>query len=227
MGFNFLDWLLPQHCYLCAKPSPSAVCPACIDALPYQKVACPRCGRATRHPKLCTHCRYEPPLFRRSYAVLRYLAPVDELIHAAKYQHDFRILILLADLMQQYFQQHPPSQLPEVLIPVPLHPLRQWERGYNQSHLLAKKLAQHFNLPLDYRSCCRVKNTEQQARLRSRAERHANVYEAFAYFPPHPAWQHVALVDDVFSTGSTLNEMTRVLLAGGVKRVDIWCCARR
>jgi ComF family protein len=151
---------------------------------------------------------------------------VDQLIHAAKYQHDFRILAVLADIMQQHFEQNPPP-LPEVLMPVPLHPIRQWGRGYNQSHLLAQKLAQHFNLPLDYRSCCRVKNTEQQVRLRSREARHTNVYEAFAYFPPYPAWQHVALIDDVFSTGSTLNEITRVLLASGVKRVDIWCCARR
>lgn len=223
---RFLDWLLPQHCYLCAKSSLSAICPDCIQALPYQQVACPRCGRATRHARLCTHCRHQPPLFKHTRAVLRYLAPVDQLIHAAKYQHDFRILAVLADLMQQHFEQNPPP-LPEVLIPVPLYPVRQWGRGYNQSHLLAQKLAQHFNLPLDYRSCCRVKNTEQQARLHSREARLANVYEAFAYLPPYPAWQHVALVDDVFSTGSTLNEITRVLLAGGVKRVDIWCCARR
>lgn len=227
MAFHFLDWLLPQHCYLCAKPSLSAVCPACIHALPYQHVACPRCGRATRYSRLCAACRYEPPLFKRTYAVLRYLAPVDELIQAAKYQHDFRILTLLADIMQQYFAQNPPPDLPEVLMPVPLHPERQWGRGYNQSHLLAQKLARHFNLPLDYRSCCRVKNTAQQARLPSRAARYTNVYEAFAYFPPYPAWRHVALIDDVFSTGSTLNEITRVLLAGGVTRVDIWCCARR
>lgn len=203
------------------------MCAACLHALPYQHLACPRCGRATRHAKLCAYCRYEPPLFKHTYAVLRYLTPVNELIHAAKYHHDFRILEMLADLMHQHFAQHPPPRLPEVFIPVPLHPVRQWGRGYNQSHILAKKLAQHFNLPLDYRSCHRVRNTEQQARLPTRAARHANVYEAFAYFPPYPAWQHVALVDDVFSTGSTLNEVTRVLLAGGVKQVDIWCCARR
>lgn len=221
-----LEWLFPQQCYLCSTPSTLALCPDCIAALPYQQHACPLCGRAMRVSRVCHYCRINPPRFKRSYAVFRYLDPIDKLIRAAKYQHDFRVLSLLAELMRTHFDQQS-MILPEVFIPVPLHPLRQWARGYNQSYLLAKTLAQTFQLPVDYRNCRRVKNTAPQAQLPTREARYQNIYEAFTYHPPYPAWKHIALVDDVYTTGSTLNEITRILLAGGAQRVDVWCCARR
>jgi len=129
---------------------------------------------------------------------------------------------MLGDLMAQRFKH---EKQPDVLIPIPLHINRLDQRGYNQSLEMAKRIALWTNIDVNHTICQRVKDTAQQARLSTKERRH-NIKNAFQVnkLPKH--WQHVVLIDDVMTTGSTANELTKVLFHAGVERVDVWCCAR-
>jgi ComF family protein len=115
---------------------------------------------------------------------------------------------------------------PQVLIPVPLHLTRLRQRGYNQSLELAKVIAKHTGIPIAFQACKRIRNTPPQTSL-SGKQRQTNVKGAFEIIKIAPDWQHIALIDDVMTTGSTVAELARVFREAGVERVDIWCCARR
>ncbi|MCW8908267.1 MAG: phosphoribosyltransferase family protein, partial [Sedimenticola sp.] len=114
--------------------------------------------------------------------------------------------------------------LPERLLPVPLHPVRLRQRGYNQSLELARPLARRLGIALEQNSCHRVLDTRPQADLPRRQRLH-NLQRAFRLSHP-PEARHIALVDDVVTTGSTVNELARLLLRAGVQRVDVWAVAR-
>ena len=113
---------------------------------------------------------------------------------------------------------------PELIVPVPLHEKRLIQRGYNQSLLLAKILSHHLKVPLSHQDCQRIKNTTAQSSLKEKA-RKKNLKQAFT-LKAQPAIEHIALVDDVITTGATLNELSKVYKNAGVKRIDIWICAR-
>lgn len=112
---------------------------------------------------------------------------------------------------------------PQCLIPVPLHPARLKQRGYNQTVVLTKLLAKKLYLPYDLKSCQKTKNTPAQASL-EKTKRYSNLHQAFKVrtLP----YSHVVLVDDLLTTGSTANELALALKKTGIARVDIWCCAR-
>ncbi len=114
--------------------------------------------------------------------------------------------------------------LPESIIPVPLHRARLTERGYNQALEIARPIAKILSVPLDFTSCTRVRNTMEQMALPAR-ERRGNVRGAFRVRERLP-FRHVAILDDVITTGHTAGELARVIRRAGVKRVDLWACAR-
>ena len=119
----------------------------------------------------------------------------------------------------------PPAELPAAIVPVPLHTSRLRRRGYNQALELAKPLARHLHLPLLTGALARTRATGAQTDL-SAIQRRRNVRGAFAaHFPDAPP-AHVAVLDDVFTTGATLGECARVLKRAGVARVDVWALAR-
>ena len=113
---------------------------------------------------------------------------------------------------------------PEVIIPVPLHSSRYRERGFNQSLEIARILSRRLVIPLDYRSCSRIHATQAQTQLDAK-ERARNLKKAFAITKPLP-YTHVAILDDVVTTGATVNELAKMLRQAGVKRIDVWACAR-
>ncbi len=114
---------------------------------------------------------------------------------------------------------------PNVLIPVPLHTKRLRERGYNQSQELAKCIAKQTDIPLDYKACKRIKHTPPQITL-SGQQRQTNIVGAFQIVRLPKNWQHIVLIDDVMTTGSTVKELALVFKDAGVPKVDVWCCAR-
>ncbi len=218
------SWFLPQHCFLCRSPSPLLLCRPCLKDLPYHlpnPYICTRCGQFLSD-NVCSHCRSDPPTFHRLQTLFKYEHPIDQLIHAAKYQRNLGILKLLAQLMACRFSIH---HYPEVLIPVPLHLSRLRERGYNQSLELAKILSQYTGIPVDYRVVSRTKNTKPQVAL-SYQDRLNNLKEAFEITRTSLNWQHIILIDDVLTTGTTLNELTQIFLNAKVSTVEVWCCAR-
>jgi len=220
---SITDWLLPRRCLLCDAPAgPDHLCPACAAELPRVPLACPRCGMPVVTPGLCADCLRRPPPFDAVIAPLVYTGPVRHLLTAFKFHGRLSHGVPLAHHLLAAIRERGEG-LPEALLPVPVHARRLRERGYNQSLELARTLAVELDLPLLPRALERVRATPPQMSL-PEAARAANVRGAFAVRGPLPG--HVALVDDVLTTGATAAELARLLKRQGCERVDLWCVAR-
>lgn len=215
--------LLPARCLVCGERGAGGrdLCADCHLALPWNRPACPRCALPlARDAAACGACLRRPPPFGASRAAFRYGFPLDRLLPRFKFHADLAAGRLLGQLMAVALADAP---RPLALVPVPLHPARLRQRGYDQALELARPLAQGFALPLCADRLRRRRATEAQTRLDARARRW-NVQDAFELTGPLPA--HVVLVDDVMTTGATLFECARTLHQGGVARVDVWVVAR-
>jgi len=148
---------------------------------------------------------------------------VDRLIHAFKFAGQLHIATVLGELMAgRILDTNVP--LPELLIPVPLHPIRLRERGFNQALELARVISNKLTIPIDYRSCERSRKTVAQSLLPAK-ERHQNIKGAFTVHHPFKV-KSVAIIDDVMTTGHTVNELASVLKDAGVDHVQVWAVAR-
>ena len=218
--------LLPPTCILCGDPGAAGrdLCRPCTENLPYLMNACPVCGLPLSGPSLlpCGDCQNHPPPFDRLIAVLRYEEPARHLIQSLKFRARYAHARLLGDLLADRLavEQEPP----EVIIPVPLHPARYRDRTFNQSLEIARIVARRTGLPVDYRACRRVRQTDSQTRLHVE-QRRKNLRKAFVADGPLP-YRHVAILDDVVTTGATVGELARTLRRAGVTRIDVWACAR-
>lgn len=223
----WIEGLRPSpQCLFCALPAPDTgidICRYCLAQLPFNFQACRYCAAPLAIAgDICGACLLQPPPFARTLAPFHYAPPVDRLIGRLKYNGKLQGARILGMLLAEYVRGR--SDLPELVVPMPLHPGRLKKRGFNQALELARPVAQNLGITLDRRSCRRIVATGQQTRL-TRKERQANVQGAFA-LRQRPAADHVAIVDDVMTTGSTAAELARVLLAAGVGRVDLWVIAR-
>lgn len=163
------------------------------------------------------------PQNNRAISLLHYHAPVDHLIQKMKYHNQLEIADLLGKLLVEKLLSMD-YQLPQQIIPVPLHVSRLQQRGYNQAVEIARPVSRALKIPLNLTNCIRTRLTEPQIEL-SHAERKNNLKNAFDVIHQIPA-KHVAIIDDVMTTGSTLNELTNALLKSGIEKVDIWTCSR-
>jgi len=171
---------------------------------------------------LCGQCLSKPPAFDASYAPFIYQDAMRHLITTLKFGTDYKNARLLGQLLAEHLKQCPDK--PDAIIPVPLHKARYIERGFNQSIEIARTVAKELDIALDLNSCQRTRNTPQQTRLTAK-QRRKNIRNAFAVVKPISA-RHVAILDDVMTTGSTVRELAAVLKKAGVGRVDVWVCAR-
>lgn len=221
------EWLYPPTCLLCGDPGHGGLdlCRPCAEALPYIGVACPRCALplAAPVPLICGACQKKPPVFQAAYALLRYdeTGPSGHLIKSLKFGDRHAGARLLGALLAERLAQRP--DLPEAIIPVPLHPSRYVKRGFNQSIEIARTVSRHLKIPLDPESCRRTRATAPQASLPA-GERRKNVRGVFAV--QGLPYRHVAILDDVVTTGSTVNEIARILRRAGAERIEVWACAR-
>ncbi len=217
--------LFPAHCLVCRAPGMPGwdLCAGCLQTLPRLLTACPCCAEPLATVALCGHCQQHPPAFERAWAALRYQPPVDQLIQAFKFHGRLVAGRLLSELLRDAL--HPTALADaEAVLPVPLHPARLRQRGFNQSVELARPLARHWKVPLLTDVAVRVRYTQPQSQL-SRPLKARNVRAAFALQRPL-AYRHVLLIDDVMTTGSTLRELAQVLKAGGAHTVDVAVVAR-
>jgi ComF family protein len=218
--------LWPRHCLGCTEPVPPGsreLCPACARGLPWNRSACLRCGLPTPLPAAaCGHCLRRPPPLTETRAVFCYAAPLDRLLPRLKFHDDLAAGRLCADLMAEALTDLPQ---PEALIPLPLHPRRLRARGFDQTLELARPLARALGLPLRDEALMRVRDTAPQSRLDAAARRR-NLKGAFVVRRRIALPAHIALVDDVMTTGATLHAAADALLRAGVERVDAWVCAR-
>ena len=227
------DWLriaqerlLPATCLLCGAPGEADLdlCPGCRAALPAIGHACRSCGAFLEaEGPLCGACLRRPPPFAATVAPYRYASPVDHLIWQLKFRGRLAPARTLGRLLADAVRGRE-GPLPECLVPVPLHRRRLASRGYNQALELARPLARELGLPLAPRLVVRTQATPPQAERTGR-ERRRNVRGVFTV-PQPPAVRHVAIVDDVVTSGATVAELAQALRRAGVERVEVWALAR-
>jgi len=231
MVYNWLKYnLFPPHytdCRLCSLPSDDAsgLCRDCLADLPRNQHACPRCGAALAKYVVsdCGECQRHPPQFDSTHIPYRYAPPLIPFITGLKFHGRLAEARLLAELFLSTLPTNTLS-LPECLIPVPLHSQRLRERGYNQALELARLLSQRLHLPIENKIVQRRLHTQPQSEL-SGDTRRLNMRHAFQLKTP-VFYRHVALIDDVVTTGSTVNELARVLRRAGVETIQVWAIAR-
>ena len=209
-----------EDCLLCgAEGGPELLCPACIAELPALAESCPRCALPSPAGAVCGSCLNHPPHFDATLALWRYEFPCDRLVQALKY----RARLALAGFFARNLASRP---IPEVdlIVPMPLHAKRLAERGFNQALEIARGLARHLRRPIEPRGVLRVKDTPPQTEL-PYEERARNVRGAFLC-RLDLSGASVAVLDDVMTTGATLNKLARALKRAGAARVENLVIAR-
>lgn len=231
---SLLDVLLPPLCHLCKEFIPDAgevhICDSCRRGLPL--VGPSRCticgipfaGVGGSHP--CGDCLAAPPGYDAAAAPLLYEAPVSGLIHDYKYRHQTHLRRPLALLALEGEAGFLADSIPDLIMPVPLHRCRLGQRGFNQALLMAELVAARLQRPLVRRELQRIRPTQPQIGLSADERRH-NVRGAFALGrPDRVAGRRILLVDDVLTTGSTVDECARVLKRAGAESVRVLTAAR-
>jgi ComF family protein len=219
---NIAQSLLPQDCLLCGASSGSRLlCAACLADLPrHDKPSCPVCALPTPLGETCGACLAHPPAFGRTLAAFDYAFPVDALLHAFKYGGRLPVAEALADPLAELAAQHP---LPDGLVPMPLHPSRLRERGFNQAMELAHRLSRRLGVKTLPNLCQRQRDTSPQADLPWK-ERKKNIRGAFDCRADLRG-RRLAIVDDVMTTGATVGELASRLKQAGAE-VEVWVVAR-
>jgi ComF family protein len=216
-------WLEINHtCPLCdIHPAINAgPCKACSADLPVLLQCCPRCA-LPGSKGLCPHCAEREPSYRAVFGALNYRFPIPQLIHRIKTGRDPEPLHWLSRLLADRMgDQISPST---TLIPVPMHPWDQTLRGFNQSDILSANLAKQLNLRRDTQLVRKTERTAHQASL-SRSERRDNLHRCYQLTASVPA--HVTLVDDVMTTGTTVERLSDLLLEAGCADVEVCVLCR-
>jgi ComF family protein len=223
IGANFARLLPAQPCLLCGAASHDGLCcSACAAELPrLDQAHCPICALPTLNASVCGQCLQHPPPFEHTVAAFSYDFPLDQLIQSLKFHEHLILVDFLADAVVQRV-----SSTPDSLLPMPLHPARLRERGFNQSALLAQRIAQRLHIPLLRNACERIRNTTPQSKLPLK-ERDKNMRLAFSCKPAaNIHGKHIAIVDDVMTSGASISELARVLKQAGASEVSAWVVAR-
>jgi len=226
------QFLFPAGCLLCSASSSQSkndyLCDSCLADLQNNKHACFLCALPmieTQLTMLCADCVKSPPAFDRCFSVFVYAQPLEWMIQQFKFNEKLSYAPLLSSLMLRYLQDNMQQQLKaDVIIPMPLHPRRLKERGFNQSLLLLESVATEMGIPIDSSSCQRVRDTPHQTG-KTAQQRRKNIKGAFQ-FDNQKGYKHVIIFDDVITTGSSVGELSKVLKRSGIERVDVWSLAR-
>jgi ComF family protein len=228
-GIARLDALLyPPRCRLCGATGGGAdgLCNGCLTDLPWLLDACARCARPLpqgRAAALCGACLNNPPAFDVATAPLRYRAPLDYLIQQLKFSGELALAPLLARRVVERVTNRD-KDLPELLIPVPLHRARLRERGFNQATELARHIGRWLEIPVERNLCRRNRDTPPQS-LMPLEVRRRNLRDAFR-LEGELRVRHVAIIDDVLTTGHTAGELASVMRGAGARFIEVWVVAR-
>ncbi len=213
---------MAQDCLLCQAPSAEGLlCAACERALPVASSACPRCALPSLHNTECGACLAHAAHYDASYAAFIYAYPLDRLVQALKYGGQ---LALAAWFARRLYQRIGDAAGIDLIAPLPLHPARLAKRGFNQAAEIAKVMSRLSGIAVELELGRRVRNTAAQTDLPFE-ERAANMRRAFAC-ARDLSGLHIAVVDDVMTTGATLDEFARTLKQSGAARVENWVVAR-
>lgn len=228
---NSLFRYIPQQCLLCLSPTSNKhlLCSGCEKDLVKNHNHCVICAvpfavpHSDKMELVCGKCQKNPPHYTTSIIPHLYTSPLKQLISHLKFHGNLTYAPLLAQNFINALKRRK-TTLPECIIPVPLHTHRLRERGFNQALELANLVATQLNIAVDYSLCQRNKSTPFQSGL-SAAQRKKNLKNAFTVTKQH-SYKHVAIFDDVVTTGTTINELAKQLKQSGVKTIEIWAIAR-
>ncbi len=223
---HFIEYLFaPGLCLACGGEisGAEALCEYCAERLETVPRPCRHCGQPNPvDGRVCPACLLNPPRWQRLHAPLRYDGLTRDYLHQFKYAEALHLVKPLCRRSLANFARADPW--PQVLLPVPLHRERLLERGFNQADEIARQWSRAISVPIDRDVLERLCPTPSQSDLTA-AQRQQNVRGVFACKNPH-GYRHVAIVDDVVTTGSTVAEITRVLHRAGIEYVEVWALAR-
>ncbi len=231
---SLADFLFPPLCHICHAFIPDAgklhICPECLGEIQFiSEPACEICGTpffGAGDSHICGRCLTDRPFFDLARAAAVYGGGVRQMIHAFKYDRKTHLRRPLALLTISATAGFISEEKPEIILPVPLHVERLRQRGFNQAVLLGELISREFRIPMERRTLLRLRRTMPQVAL-SVAERMENVKNAFGLSKKAKIeGRKVLLVDDVFTTGSTVDECSRILKKSGVARVCVLTVAR-
>jgi ComF family protein len=216
---------LPIICLVCRQyhAGHDPLCSRCAELLIPLMAVCEICAKPLPIGEFmqCGMCLKNPPSFDYTLASYHYEEPLRQILHQFKYQERIYLTHYLTRLMLNALPLL--KEAPCCLVPVPLHPIRLKERGFNQAAELAKQLSVRLNIPCDLTWCTKIINTKPQVGL-SGNERDENIVGAFAMQPT--SYRHVIIVDDIMTTGSTAEALAKAMKLAGALTVGVWCCAR-
>lgn len=218
LGNAVLDLIFPPKCVSCKRLGEGYLCTTCIESFsPIGDAVCPVCGDPGAAGDLCFRCQQQHPAFERVRSGFRFEGAVQQAVHGLKYEGLKQLAYPLSQALVSVMEQPAASTL---LCAVPLHPHRLAERGYNQARLLTDALSGYWQMPvLPVDALTRTRHTASQVGL-DYPSRQANVQDAFAASPEQVHGRDILLVDDVCTTGATLNACAVALLTAGAKQVD-------
>lgn len=220
LGYS-LDLLLPNHCFLCSSPCARTLCDNCWNDLPRPSTRCPRCALPQHSDNLCGECLRKTPSFDRTISGFNYDGLIPQLINQFKHRGHHRLGVALSHTLGLNLQA---MQIkPDLLVAVPLHWRNQLRRGYNQAEIIAGALSTQLSLPRAY-PLSRQPGTLHQQQL-SRKQRQINIRRSFSSSHPLEG-KHLGLVDDVMTTGATVDEISHLLKHQGASEISVLVLAR-
>lgn len=226
IGDAFVQSLFPRRCPVCEDIARGKyICPDCVKKLHFIKEPiCMICGKEIRNPEmeLCDDCTVKKRSFEFGRALLGYDALSEQMMVKLKYKNKREYVDGLAKLLVYRYRALIQSIHADCLMPVPIHTKRRRERGFNQAELIAKIVSRETQIPLDVTSLVRVKNTKAQKALHP-SERDQNLKMAFLANPFPKYYKRVILIDDIFTTGSTIEACTKALKKEGDVKVYCFC----
>lgn len=226
--------LLQSSCSFCGlQQSELGICSPCLSAIEPMGTSCATCASPIEASSLsqnnsqdehhCGQCTQKPPLFNKIIAATRYKFPVDKAVSELKFNKQLHYARSLSHVLERRIRlSYDDSPLPQALVAIPLHPKRLSERGFNQSDIISRHLSSSLGIQVS-NALTRVKDTPHQIGL-SEKQRRKNLKNAFYLRQSLPP--HIALIDDVVTTGSTVSEAAKLCLNHGVKQVDVWCLSK-
>jgi len=229
--------LFPSRCILCRRTvsgralhEPVEICAECFNRLPHNIFGCLRCAlplaEEVGDTVLCGRCIKKAPAFDYAYSLFRYEDDIIQLVHQLKFAEKITFARSLGEMLLRFLQAKLPTvkEQPDCLLPVPLHTARLRQRGFNQSIEIARVIARRLEIPIEYDAVIRRRKTFAQTGLNA-LQRQKNIRGAFEVVTEIKA-KHVLIIDDVMTTGSTVNELAWLLKKNKVERVGVLSIAR-
>jgi ComF family protein len=227
MVYKFQPLLFPSRCLICGDSGIDGkdICLSCLQQLALNIPCCPCCAEplpsARAAGSTCGSCSAKAPPFRKIIAPWRYAAPLDDLIQSLKFQGQLAVARLLGELLAE---QIPPGARPTLLLPVPQHPRQLKKKGFNHASEITLFLSKASGIPWSPWLLTKTRETASQHDL-PRKERLGNLRNCFR-FDNRSEHAHVAIIDDIVTTGATAREVALALRRAGVEDVEIWAIAR-